>query len=71
VRAVHFAFCGLFLFAACDPGTPPDDGDAGDAATMELTDAGPIDLISHDLRIIVEPSDDGAMLVKARPRPST
>ena len=32
---------------------------------MELTDAGPIDLISHDLRIIVEPSDDGAMLVAA------
>ena len=66
VSAFRFAFCGMFLLAACDPSVPPDDGDAAvDDAAVDPADAGPIDLISHDLRIIVEPSDDGAMLVAA------
>lgn len=60
----RFAFLGLVLLAACDPGTTGEDAAVPDDASSNV-DAGPPDLISHDLRIIVEPSDGGAMLVAA------
>lgn len=54
---------GLSL-GACDPASSADDAGTGDDAAMGV-DAGPPDPVSHDVRIIVEPSDDGAMLVAA------
>jgi cardiolipin synthase len=54
----RFVFLGLFVLAACgDPEILPED----DAAVPQ-GDAGPPDLLTHDVRIIVEPSDNGAML---------
>jgi phosphatidylserine/phosphatidylglycerophosphate/cardiolipin synthase-like enzyme len=54
------AFLGLFLLVACDPGEVIGPGD--DTGPTPEVDAGPPDLVTHDVRIIVEPSDDGAML---------
>ena len=55
----RFAFFGVLLLAACgDPEILPED----DAAVLPEDDAGPPDLLTHDVRIIVEPSDNGAML---------
>lgn len=48
----------LLSLASCDPAAAMDDAAAP-------VDGGPPDLVTHDVRIIVEPSDDGAMLVAA------
>lgn len=60
-RPFRFAFLGLLSLAACDPAVVDDDAAIDDAAI----DAGPPDLVTHDVRIIVEPSDDAAMLLSA------
>lgn len=61
-RSFRFAFLGVLALSACDPVLVDDDAAIDDAA---LVDAGPPDLLTHDVRIIVEPSDDGAMLLAA------
>jgi phosphatidylserine/phosphatidylglycerophosphate/cardiolipin synthase-like enzyme len=65
-RSYRFASVALVTLAltGCDPGDlPPDDDAAVDDAAM--LDAGPPDRITHDVRIIVEPSDDAAMMIAA------